>query len=443
MLAGISKPNATSEEKLDALELVLKSNTFARSDQLKRFLRYVCDMEIAGRAHEISEYSIGTEALGKPPGYSPGEDSSVRSRAHALRQKLQEFYELEYTADTLRIEIRKGSYTPHFVRWEAPATTIAVVVPPIGMPQVERPRPPRRFWGFLLGFATAGILATAVYFLAPSKSLVDPILQEAWGGMLRPGSETVLYIGAPPAALFRTFKPGTAPVVSTPGGLLPAPQSLSDWYNSLHEMDNGGDVYMQSSLNVALMGDVFGAASAIRLVTTAGGVLLPVLERNTRLSALRGKNTLIIGSPNYSPYAGRILRNMPFSVHYDPMTKEEVISDGPPDRGAKRVFRPRPDYPGASVTYGLITVLPGRDTIDSGLRIVVFSGVTSAGTQGAAEFFASAASMRDLMARIKKEGHSHFPAAYQIVVRCALDRGSALNSRLETYQILKQLPLID
>jgi hypothetical protein len=125
------------------------------------------------------------------------------------------------------------------------------------------------------------------------------------------------------------------------------------------------------------------------------------------------------------------------------MTKEEVISDGPPDRGAKRVFRPRPDYPGASVTYGLITVLPGRDTIDSGLRIVVFSGVTSAGTQGAAEFFASAASMRDLMARIKKEGHSHFPAAYQIVVRCALDRGSALNSRLETYQILKQLPLID
>jgi hypothetical protein len=220
-LAGISKPSATSEEKLDALELVLKSNTFARSDQLKRFLRYVCEMEIAGRAHEISEYSIGTDALGKPSGYSPGEDSSVRSRAHALRQKLQEFYELEYTADTLRIEIRKGSYTPHFVRWEALSTTIASTASTVTAPQLERQPPHRQLWGFLLGLFSAGTLALALHFVAPAKPLADPVLQEAWGGMLKSGSETVLYLGAPPAALLRAFQPGTAPAVTVPGGLIP------------------------------------------------------------------------------------------------------------------------------------------------------------------------------------------------------------------------------
>src|SRR5882672_867214 len=108
------------EQKRHALEQVLQGATFARADQLKRFLRYVCEMEIAGRAQEIKEYSIATEALGRSAAYSPGDGSSVRSRAHALRQKLQEFYELENPEAEIRIELHKGSYIPVFV--ERPET---------------------------------------------------------------------------------------------------------------------------------------------------------------------------------------------------------------------------------------------------------------------------------------------------------------------------------
>ena len=39
-----------------ALDAALTSNTFARADQLKRFLRFVCEMELSGRGHEITEY---------------------------------------------------------------------------------------------------------------------------------------------------------------------------------------------------------------------------------------------------------------------------------------------------------------------------------------------------------------------------------------------------
>src|SRR3954466_6337033 len=102
------------DEKRQALNRVLGSLTFSRSDQLKRFLRYICEKELAGRTEEINEYSIGIEALGKRPGYSPGDDSSVRTRAHVLRQKLQEFYETEEPHSDIRIEVPKGSYTPHF-----------------------------------------------------------------------------------------------------------------------------------------------------------------------------------------------------------------------------------------------------------------------------------------------------------------------------------------
>src|SRR4030095_248550 len=105
----------TSEQKRAALEAVLHSQTFARADQLKSFLKYVCEMEIAGRGHELTEYLIGIEALGRPASYSPGDDSAVRTRAFALRKKLQEFYEHEPPNAALRIELLKGSYCPHFV----------------------------------------------------------------------------------------------------------------------------------------------------------------------------------------------------------------------------------------------------------------------------------------------------------------------------------------
>src|SRR6185436_5730384 len=85
------------------------------ADQLKCFLKYVCEMEMAGRGQELTEYSIGIEALGRPANYSPGDDSAVRTRAFALRKKLQEFYEHEQPNAELRIELLKGSYCPHFL----------------------------------------------------------------------------------------------------------------------------------------------------------------------------------------------------------------------------------------------------------------------------------------------------------------------------------------
>src|SRR5262249_4878600 len=105
----------TSDQKCAALEAVLRSQTFARADQLKCFLKYVCEMEMDGRGHELTEYLIGVEALGRPANYSPGDDSGVRTQAFALRKKLQEFYEHEQPDAALRIELLKGSYCPHFV----------------------------------------------------------------------------------------------------------------------------------------------------------------------------------------------------------------------------------------------------------------------------------------------------------------------------------------
>lgn len=110
--------NATHQvhdaDKRAAMEQVLRSATFLRASQVKNFLRYICEMEFAGRASALHEYLIGVEALGRPTAYSTDDDSSVRRRAYALRQKLEEVYAKELTDAPIRIEVPKGSYVPRF-----------------------------------------------------------------------------------------------------------------------------------------------------------------------------------------------------------------------------------------------------------------------------------------------------------------------------------------
>ncbi len=109
----------SDDEKRQALARVLESRTFGRSDQLRAFLRYVCEAEFEGRAHQLNEYALGVSVLGRTEGYSPAEDSSVRSRAYELRNKLKSYYRDEAPNDPIRIEIEKGAYVPRFQRREA------------------------------------------------------------------------------------------------------------------------------------------------------------------------------------------------------------------------------------------------------------------------------------------------------------------------------------
>ena len=102
-------------EKRAALEQVLQSTTFNRANQVRNFLRYICEMELAGRGATLHEYLIAVEAMGRPAAYSTDSDSSVRRRAYALRQKLESVYATELSDARIRIEVPKGAYVPRFV----------------------------------------------------------------------------------------------------------------------------------------------------------------------------------------------------------------------------------------------------------------------------------------------------------------------------------------
>jgi hypothetical protein len=176
--------NLSTEKKKAALDEVLASKTFARSDQLRSFLTYVCEKEIAGKGSEINEYVIAVEALGRPATYSSGEEATVRNRAYQLRHKLLEYYSLENTTAAVRIELPKGSYCPVFIETETPAVIpeeLAMVQDtepaiPDSMPRLVAVHRPR--W---LVFALLSLVAVMVIVFSLSRvKSQKTALEEFW-----------------------------------------------------------------------------------------------------------------------------------------------------------------------------------------------------------------------------------------------------------------------
>src|SRR5580698_6103128 len=108
----MTPPGAETRVIRDQLERILASAGFARNERLSRFLRFVVERYLDGRAGELKESVIGTEVFGKRPDYNPKQDAIVRTEAGRLRARLAEYYANEGAGDTLVIELPKGGYAP-------------------------------------------------------------------------------------------------------------------------------------------------------------------------------------------------------------------------------------------------------------------------------------------------------------------------------------------
>lgn len=424
-------PVTERSEKERAFEAVLKSRTFGRSDQLQGFLRYICELELAGRGNEITEYLIATEALNRPSDYAPGEDSSVRSRAHSLRRKLHEFYESETPEAEWRIDLPKGSYRPLFVH----RNRNPQVVVPLPVEVAPKKRGFDRFRTAMWCAFAAAAIALALGWNWLRADRVDPIVHQAWGPALAKAGDTLVVVGCP--ALVRTSLSGQGATSSAP--LIAAPSEVASWYDSQNLAPRTGPLYILPTRGYALFADTIAATHVASVLSAAGTAFQVVPEPLVQLMAVHERAMVVIGGPAYTRVATRMLSGTPFSIRYDPSIKDEVITDGlisfAPKRSAGNRF---------STVYGLITILPSQPGRNRPERTLLFSGITgSPGAQAAVQFFTSPAALRDLLGRFRKEGQTSFPAAYQVVVRCGVDREASINSVYETHRIMPSVPVIE
>lgn len=99
-----------------ALDGVLTSALFSRSERLRAFLKYVVDKEMEGTGHQLKGYTIGIDVFDRPQAFNADSDPLVRVHAGKLRKLLAAYYAGEGAQDPCRIDIPKGTYVPEYRR---------------------------------------------------------------------------------------------------------------------------------------------------------------------------------------------------------------------------------------------------------------------------------------------------------------------------------------
>ena len=121
-ISGRRDMKVTTDRQIDpddvrsALSRLVQDSAFSKSPQLVKFIRYVVEATLNGKAERLKAYAIGVDVLGRNEDFDPQIDPIVRVEARRLRQAIESFYAGPGTDESIRIEIPRGSYAPVFHR---------------------------------------------------------------------------------------------------------------------------------------------------------------------------------------------------------------------------------------------------------------------------------------------------------------------------------------
>jgi hypothetical protein len=337
-------------------------------------------------------------------------------------------YTKELPDAPVRIDFFKGSYRPHFVVQKSPDEngSVAPVITSLEIAKPQTVNPKLRAMGLVAAGLVLAFLA-GVWFRGLVKPAPDSFIAEAWGPFFNKDSDVLVSVASHSHLQVRARN--TAPPESERA--VAASPPIYEWYRKYHPLPPGKNLYLEFVNSSTRFGDAIGAAEVVRTIAAAGGKAQIFPETSVSEAMFRDRNIILIGMPENSSSIDRLLSNGSFRVLYDEVLQKETIV------GPTATYVTQIDASGTILSYGLVTVLPGQGVQGAQHRIMIFSGSHSSCTVGATEFMSSPAHLRDFQDRLRKEGHSSFPPAYQMVIRCRADRVVPLSEEYETHVVLK------
>jgi hypothetical protein len=432
----------SDEEKRLALARLLESRTFGRSDQLRAFLRYVCEAELAGRAHQLNEYALGVSVLGRPEGYSPAEDSSVRSRAYELRNKLKSYYRDEAPDDPIRIEIEKGAYVPRFQMRvttenagppaEAPPTHAAAAAP-----ATSELRSPDGRRLFALGPGITALAAGVVMALVAFSLLWEGHAKPVGGGLAARASTREM------GALWSPFLDGNTPLLISfelrlflfaPSAGLVVRDSRTNQKEEVAESkvlnafrERMGAEELVETYDYADFGAVHAAFLLGRVLDREVG-----LEHSSALSwqEIWNSNVIFVGKPDVNPMIRRVLRDA--TLDFVEGEFGSTVRNLHPLPGELAEY-PNAATHGAGKKYGVITVLPGPQP---GHHIMLLTGAGAELMWALAESVTDPARVKEIMSHVlSPSGES--PATFQVVIEAKFESNVPISIRYVTHHLYR------
>lgn len=423
------------EESKALLNRVLAGGQLTTSPKLQEFLRYVVECALRDAPEEVTEQQIGIHVFGRRPGYNSSDDSIVRSQARLLRMKLSVHFTTEGVNELTIIEIPKGHYLPIF----RPAANRTEHVPPssylssdpelsptelLGVPQasIVESQPALNTVPVValasslrrLSFSKGVRVALAVGLVGLSllagillgrRSLLRATIElpnQLWGPFLAADPNPTLVIYSNPV-FHGTPTTGlrlAAPLESLPGSTPQSFAPLDDTYTGTGE---AAAVYELTRLF-----DHYGAAFTLKR------------SRLVTWDEARSRNLIFIGASSQNT----ALRDLPavtdFSISLDTAGHGYIVNQHPHPGEPTRFVAADPTQETA-----IVALLPGLQT---GKRVLLFTGLTTIGTQAAVEFATRPENAAKLIGATGSVKGSMRP--FEAVLQIGISQGVGVNARL-------------
>jgi hypothetical protein len=371
----------------DSLSRILRSARFRDSAQLQALLKYIVEKALKGHDDVLKERIIGIDVFGRKPDYDTSDDPIVRSRVGLLRKRLAQYYESEEAkGSAVQIVIPSGSYRPTFVfhrvtnnentnshAKDEPQTAIfisevetpAPVVAPLVPTSSRRPR-------WVLWATTA--VASGVLLLAAWGAVARWHKNELyllWKPILESNKTVVLYTGTVNPVYLRSTNPIDRENSSSDQELPATPPSMSQ----IETPAANGGVFVPVGEGLAPTGDITADLKVAALMNTysrnlslRAGLGLPFVD-------LKGSPAVLIGAyDNY--WAMDLARELPFFLDRSTRIRERA--------GQHRVWSTSAGSD-VAITEDYAIVFRLLDSKTGG-PVIAIAGLTTCGTQAAAEF---------------------------------------------------------
>lgn len=391
-------PDLRVNPRWQIIERILLTSPFQKSTNLHGLLSYLAEHSILGRTDALTERQIGIAVFGKPPGYSPAEDSAVRVHVRQLRLRLHEYFAQEGRNEILRVDIPKGSYLLEFKDSQTEHSGLKLGASPELLQPGQHGRSAIREIGFWAALIAAVICACGWYRAARANA--HPAVSWPLSAVVQQNRQTRIVVSDGNLSTLRFLDPKE---ISLEEYLQPnfreslIPQHVNEDFKRML-------TYVSRS-ELTSFADLAVVSSVVKLAGPSGDQLTLASARELDRRDLEKGGYIFAGSSTSNPWVALFADKLNFQ-----MVEEGV--------GGRMYFRNRNPLPGEQLEYeGLadtgstgddfatISVLPGR--MGQG-NIMILQGLRQEGTE-ALSVMLSDAGYRGRLEKAVRSGSKTLP----------------------------------
>jgi hypothetical protein len=400
-----------ADERWALVNRIASSQHLKTSPRLREFLFYIAKCAIRDAPEEATEQQIGMRVFGRPAGYNSSEDSIVRTHARLLRQKLATYFLEEGAQEEIILEVPKGHYLPIFHSRETadalkplPVPAQHGVEPAISGDEAPAPLPPRKL---SIGYSVA---------IAGVVLLIATLTWRPWRAA--PGPQTAVDV------FWRPFLNSDPPLVIYSNALFEGNSAQGLRYAAPETVrPSNSDGYVDTYTGIGELASVY---TLTRLFDTHHATFLLKRSLLVTWDEAELRNLIFLGSRAENPSLRVLQPTSDFTMVAGPDSAGLVNVHPLP--GEPAVYS-RPERP-LTTDYAILALQPG---VQPGKQMLVFSGLTTFGTQAAVDFVCNPDTLGPLLKKITGQKGEIRP--FEAVLQTTIGGGVPLQTRLVTIRV--------